>query len=33
MLRIEADLDGDRLADVVVLLEGVQAISEKDFIL
>ena len=29
----DADLDGDRLADVVVLLEGVQAISEKDFIL
>ncbi|MFC0339940.1 calcium-binding protein [Paracoccus niistensis] len=33
VLRIEADLDGNRLADVVILLEGVQAISEKDFIL
>lgn len=33
VLRLEADLDGNRLADVVILLEGMQAISEKDFLL
>lgn len=33
MLRIEADLDGNRLADVVILLHGVQSISDRDFIL
>lgn len=32
-LRIEADLDGDGIADFALVLEGVRAITEADFIL